>query len=276
MAIEITQNDIDKARNLIYELAGINLQQNKDSIIKNRLDKLVRDCAIINFNDFFNNVKTGLFRQEFINAFTTNKTDFFREIFHFRDMMDRILPKRIHDGSPIKVYCSASSSGEEPYSIASTLLWAKEIYRSSTPVSVLASDIDTNMLKAVQSGEYIVDIRLNPLPKWIDLHLFFNIEKISEYEVSLKAKANVKSILTLKQLNLFSKQYLLPKNEYDIIFCRNVLIYFKIEDQQEILRKLFELLKIGGTLYLGHSESILDLASKVDRLGQNIFVKRKE
>lgn len=276
MALEITQNDIDKARGLIYELAGINLQQNKDSIIKNRLDKLVRDCAITNFNDFFNNVKTGLFRQEFINAFTTNKTDFFREIFHFRDMMDRILPKRIQDSSPIKVYCSASSSGEEPYSIASTLLWAKEIYRSSTPVSVLASDIDTNMLKAVQVGEYIVDIRLNPLPKWIDLHLFFDIKKISEYEVSLKAKANIKSILTLKQLNLFAKQYLLPKNEYDIIFCRNVLIYFKVEDQKEILRKLFELLKVGGTLYLGHSESILDLASKVDRLGQNIFVKRKE
>lgn len=269
----IGNNEINKAREAIYNIAGIYLPSSKDSTIKNRLDILKRKLGIQDFDIFFNQVKQGQFKQEFINAFTTNKTDFFREGFHFGDMLDRILPKRLRENEPIKVYCSASSTGEEPYSIAATLLYAKEIYHSNTPVSVLATDIDTSVLEFAKEGKYLVNTKLNPLPNWLDLKDYFDIRNKNENEIFMDAKSNLKNIVTFKQQNLYNSRYPFGAKEFDIIFCRNVLIYFKVSDQEQILSKMFSHLKIGGTLYLGHSENILNLASKVDRLGKNIFVK---
>lgn len=272
----INQEDINQARELIYKFAGIHMPANKDSTIKNRLDKLSRDLDIQDYTAFFIALRRGQFKQDFINAFTTNKTDFFREGFHFKDMVDRILPQRLRDDEPFKVLCSASSTGEEPYSIAATLLFAKEIYKSNTQVSVQAIDIDTSVLEVARNGNYIVDTRLNPLPTWLELKEYFDITRLNDREISMNAKQNLKKILTFKQHNLYAPNYPFGAKEFDIIFCRNVLIYFKVEDQEQILHKLFSHLKLGGTLYLGHSESILGLAPKVDRLGQNIFVKVAE
>ena len=157
MPAVINQEDIEQARDLIYKIAGIYMPQNKDSTIKNRLDKLSRDLNIQDYPAFFAALKRGQFKQDFINAFTTNKTDFFREGFHFKDMIDRVLPQRLQENEPFKVFCSASSTGEEPYSIASTLLFAKEIYRSNTQVSVQAIDIDTSVLEVAKAGNYTVD-----------------------------------------------------------------------------------------------------------------------
>lgn len=269
----IGNNEINKAREAIYKIAGIYLPSSKDSTIKNRLDILKRKLGIQDFDIFFNQIKQGQFKQDFINAFTTNKTDFFREGFHFGDMLDRILPQRLRENEPIKVYCSASSTGEEPYSIAATLLYAKEIYHSSTPVSVLATDIDTSVLEFAKEGKYLVNTKLNPLPTWLDLKDYFDIRNKNENEIFMDAKSNLKNILTFKQHNLYDSRYPFGVKEFDIIFCRNVLIYFKVSDQEQILSKMFSHLKMGGTLYLGHSESILNLAPKVDRLGKNIFVK---
>ncbi|CAM2930339.1 CheR family methyltransferase [Helicobacter burdigaliensis] len=271
---EITDKDIDKAREMIYEMAGIFLPPSKNSTIKNRLDKLARDLNFEDYENFFKNLRIGRNKQEFINAFTTNKTDFFREGFHFIDMLNRILPHRLKEKEPIKVYCAASSTGEEPYSIAATLLHAKEVYQSDTPFSICATDIDTSVLEVAKKGEYLVNTKLNPLPNWLDLSLYFEMQTISPKEVSLKAKRELKEAITFRQLNLMQFSYPFSQKEFDIIFCRNVLIYFKIEDQEKILRKLFSYLKVGGTLYLGHSESILSFGDKVDRLGQNIFIKK--
>ncbi|TLD85289.1 protein-glutamate O-methyltransferase CheR [Helicobacter sp. MIT 11-5569] len=272
----INLEDINQARELIYKIAGLYMPQNKDSTIKNRLDKLSRELNIKDYSEFFMGLKHGKFKQEFINAFTTNKTDFFREGFHFEDMMNRILPHRLQDNEPFEVLCAASSTGEEPYSIAATLLFAKEIYHSNTQVSVQAIDIDTFVLEVARVGNYIIDTNLNPLPTWIELKNYFDITRLSEHKIRMQAKQNLKKILTFKQHNLCAHVYPFSGKKFDIIFCRNVLIYFKVEDQEQILSKLFSHLKLGGTLYLGHSESILGLASKVDRLGQNIFIKVAE
>lgn len=272
----ITDEHMKRARELIYELAGIYLPSNKDSTVKNRLDKLRRDLSIDNFDTFFNNLKFGKNKQEFINAFTTNKTDFFREGFHFVDMLNRILPHRLKTNDPISVYCSASSTGEEPYSIAATLLYAKDVYKSNTQVSITATDIDTSVLEVARTGKYLVDTFLNPLPDWLNLQDYFNIEKQNGNRINLEAKPSLKKIITFKQHNLSLDKYPFRKDEFDIIFCRNVLIYFKVEDQEKILRNLFSHLKIGGTMYLGHSESILGIGDKVERLGQNTFVKVAE
>ena len=272
----ISETEINQARKMIYEMAGIHLPSNKDSTIKNRLEKLARDLKIENFNDFFMQLKAGRFKQDFINSFTTNKTDFFREGFHFLDMVNRILPHRLRENEPLKVYCSASSTGEEPYSIAATLLYAKDIYKANIPISLVATDIDTSVLEFAKQGKYVVDTFLNPLPTWLDIKDFFEIAPKSQREIYMNAKQSLKNIITFKQHNLYAKNYAFGQREFDIIFCRNVLIYFKVEDQEKILNQLFSHLKVGGTLYLGHSESILGLAPKVERLGQNIFIKTKD
>ena len=276
MALPISQNDINQARTLIYKIAGLYLPSNKDSIIKNRLDKLARDLGIEDYEEFFSALKRGLYKQDFINAFTTNKTDFFREGFHFKDMIDRVLPQRLLNNEPFRVLCAASSTGEEPYSIAATLLFAKEVYQSTTQVSVQAIDIDTSVLETAKAGKYVVDTHLNPLPDWLELKDYFDISTQDKHKITMNAKQCLKEILSFKQQNLSDKTYSFGAKEFDVIFCRNVLIYFKVEDQEKILNRLFSYLKIGGTLYLGHSESILGLAHKVDRLGQNIFVKVME
>ena len=276
MALPISQNDINQARTLIYKIAGLYLPSNKDSIIKNRLAKLARDLGIEDYEEFFSALKRGLYKQDFINAFTTNKTDFFREGFHFKDMIDRVLPQRLLNNEPFRVLCAASSTGEEPYSIAATLLFAKEVYQSTTQVSVQAIDIDTSVLETAKAGKYVVDTHLNPLPDWLELKDYFDISTKDKHKITMNAKQCLKEILSFKQQNLSDKTYSFGAKEFDVIFCRNVLIYFKVEDQEKILNRLFSYLKIGGTLYLGHSESILGLAHKVDRLGQNIFVKVME
>lgn len=273
MAPLIEQEDIEQARDFIYKIAGLYMPASKDSAIRNRLSKLARDLDIQDYSTFFKTLKRGQFQQDFINAFTTNKTDFFREEFHFKDLIDRVLPNRLRSSEPFRALCAASSTGEEPYSIAATLLFGKEIYQSDVQVSVQAMDIDTSVLEVAKAGNYLVDTSLNPLPTWIELKEYFAITKLNDQMLNMQAKPNLKAILTFKQQNLCAQSYSFGAREFDVIFCRNVLIYFKIEDQEKILHRLFGHLKIDGTLYLGHSESILGLAPKMERLGQNIFVK---
>lgn len=277
--ITMSKEALERVRAEIYKITGIHLSNNKDSLIINRIEKLAREIKVNSFEEILRELSSGRCKQEFINAFTTNKTDFFREGFHFTDMVDRILPRFCREKSPIKIYCSASSTGEEPYSIAATLMHAKDIYRTDCfNASIVATDIDTNVLETARKGKYIVDTTLNKLPTWLELERYFDIKQIpgSKKEIEMIAKNILKSLITFKTMNLFSEKYPFAKNEFDVIFCRNVLIYFKVEDQKKILERLFSHLKIGGTLYLGHSEHILCLQERVDRLGQNIFVKNRD
>lgn len=272
---------LNQVRELIYRFAGIHLAENKDSFITNRLGRLSKDLEIADRTEILHAVAAGRYRQEFINAFTTNKTDFFRESFHFHDMIDRVLPRFCQKEkleSAINIYCAASATGEEPYSIAASLLHGKRLYGCDclTP-SILATDIDTEVLKIAQCGEYIVNTQLNPLPTWLDLSSYFELRPLEDStKIALRARECLRSIVDFKILNLFDSRYALGRAEFDIIFCRNVLIYFKVADQEKILERLFGHLKVGGTLYLGHSEQILSLQGRVDRLGHNIFIKRKD
>ncbi|RAX58179.1 chemotaxis protein [Helicobacter monodelphidis] len=270
--VDITREFLDQIRTELYEKTGIFLDKSKDTLITNRIKRLIKDLGILNNKDFFE--KISRHEQDFINAFTTNKTDFFREGFHFLDMIDRVMPRVCAENRPFKVYCSASSTGEEPYSIAATLLHAKNIYGTpNLPISILATDVDTDVLEIAKKGVYQVNTRLSPLPTWLNMSDYFNIRNVGTAEVSIEAVAALKSMITFKVFNLFTKKYPFQPEEFDIIFCRNVLIYFKVEDQAKILENLFKCLKMYGTLYLGHSENVLSLSHRVERLGQNCFVK---
>ncbi|MDY3204465.1 MAG: protein-glutamate O-methyltransferase CheR [Arcobacter sp.] len=275
-----TQDVHNKVKKLLYSLTGITLSDNKDIMISNRIDKLKRNCKFSgDIMDLLNSIEQGNNITEFINSFTTNKTHFFREDFHFVDLKDRVLPAFANSGTKINMYCSASSTGEEPYSMAMTVFKAMEELGKPINASIIATDIDTNVLQYAANGIYRYSKSSKEFPSWIRPQNFFKrrIQKnLSGEEILIKVNDELKRMITFHVMNLSSPSYPFSKNQFDVIFCRNVLIYFSAEDQNSILKKLFKHLKIGGTLYLGHSENPQDLVHYVKRVGQNIFVKEKE
>lgn len=275
-----TQNVHDKVKKLLYSLTGITLSDNKDIMISNRIDKLKRNCKYSgDIMDLLISIEQGNYVTEFINSFTTNKTHFFREDFHFVDLKDRVLPSFANSGTKINMYCSASSTGEEPYSMAMTVLKAMEDLGKNINASIIATDIDTNVLQYAADGIYRYSKSSKEFPEWIKPQKYFKrrVQKnLAGEEVLIKVNDELKRMITFHVMNLNDSSYPFSQNQFDVIFCRNVLIYFSAEDQNKILKKLFKHLKIGGTLYLGHSENPQDLVHYVRRVGQNIFVKEKE
>ncbi len=211
----------------------------------------------------------------FINTFTTNKTHFFREDFHFLDLRDRVLPQFNKENNEIQMYCSAASTGEEPYSMAMTV---KEV-NPAMKANIFATDIDTEVLQHAANGIYRFQKSSKEFPDWIKPQNYFKrrVEKnLVGDEILIRANDEIKRMITFAQMNLNDESYPFKIHQFDVVFCRNVLIYFSVEDQNKILKKLFRLLKIGGTLYIGHSENPHDLINYVQRVGQNIFVKIKD
>jgi chemotaxis protein methyltransferase CheR len=275
-----TQEIHEKVKKLLYSLTGITLADNKDIMISNRIDKLKRNC---NFSgdivDLLKSIEQGNHLTEFINSFTTNKTHFFREDFHFLDLKDRVLPMFANSGNKIQMYCSASSTGEEPYSMAMSVFEAKEELNKNISASIIATDIDTSVLEYAANGIYRYSKSSKEFPSWIKPQKYFKrrVQKnLAGEEVLIKANDELKRMITFQVMNLNDNTYPFSSNQFDVIFCRNVLIYFSSEDQNKILKKLFKHLKVGGTLYLGHSENPQDLVHYVKRVGQNIFVKEKD
>ena len=270
-----------KVKDILYSLTGITLTENKDIMIANRLEKLKRntECKDCNLDKLLDEIKSGKYITEFINTFTTNKTHFFREDFHFEDLRDRVLPQFAKSGQAIQMYCSASSTGEEPYSMKMTVKEASVQTGKQIRSSIIATDIDTEVLQYAANGIYRFQKSSKEFPSWLSPAKYFKkrVQKgLSGDEVLIKVKDELKKDMTFSQMNLNDDVYPFDTHQFDVVFCRNVLIYFSVEDQNMILKKLFRLLKIGGTLYIGHSENPQDLINYSQRVGQNIFVKIKD
>lgn len=260
----------------LYEQCGIFLNDSKVTMIKNRIYRLIKETNVHDINELLDSInRDDKIRQHFINSFTTNKTDFFREMVHFNDMIERALPVLFRLNKPIKIYCCASSTGQEPYSIAMSVAYAKKLYNATTPVSIIATDIDTNVLNEAKEGIYTINFKIEKFPSWFVVEDYFDSldDGKNPHIRMLKAKSSLKSMISFKQLNLFDKRYGFNNGEFDILFCRNVLIYFKQEDQYAVLSRLIETLKMDGTFYLGHSESMYHLAEHFEKLGNKTYVK---
>jgi len=270
---------LDRARSLAYTHSGITLGDNKDVMIANRLDKLKRSLNSDDIDALLALVERGEHVETFVSTFTTNKTNFFRESFHFDDLKERVIKQAIESAQGLKIYCSAASTGEEPYSILMTIEQANVEYRTAlSNYSLIATDIDLDVLKHAENGIYEWNKNADDFPSWIKPANYFKRKPhpTKEGDYLVKVKDNLSRKVRFDQMNLMSASYPFKPEEFDVVFCRNVLIYFNQDDQNSILKKLFKTLKLGGTLYLGHSESPLGLAPFVERCGQNIFVKTKE
>ncbi len=244
-----TQEEFKKFCDFIYETAGINLTEKKYSLVNNRLRKRVRNFDFGSYNEYFQWVlNTNEGRDELenlINQITTNVSSFFREPKQLKIFYDTILPDITKNTRKIKIWSAGCSTGEEPYTIAMILLKFGLL-----DFEIIATDLSTKVLKKAQAGVYgeenVKSIDPGTLEKFFDYN-----ERTEEYLV----KSTVKKNVNFSQLNLINDKYF---SGLDMIFCRNVIIYFDRPTKDKVMRGFHGALKENGILYLGHSESLFN------------------
>jgi chemotaxis protein methyltransferase CheR len=260
---EFTQADFDRIRKLIYDHAGISLAPIKRDMVYSRLSRRLRALGLASFGAYLVRLEKDEKEWEtFVNSLTTNLTSFFRESHHFKILADCLpaVPQR-----PIRIWCSAASTGEEPYSLAIT---ACETFGTLTPpVTILASDIDTNVLAAGERGIYPLE-RVEKLDA--ERRQRFFLRGTGKQDGQVRVRPELQKLITFQRVNLLDARWSVP-GPFDFIFCRNVMIYFDRETQHQILEKFVPLLRLDGLLFAGHSESFLHAADVMRSLGRTVY-----
>lgn len=262
---KFTSQDFKRVQKLIYDHAGISLSESKQELVYSRLSRRLRITGIRSFGEYLN-----LLEQDdtdeweaFTNSLTTNLTSFFREEHHFPLLSEQM---RKHKGKePFAIWCSAASTGEEPYSIAMT---AVDTFSSFTPpVTIIATDLDTNVLETAKTGVYPL-ARVEKLAP--DLVKRFFMRGTGRQEGHVRVRQELRDMITFRQLNLLDKSWPL-RAPLDAIFCRNVMIYFDKPTQLEILKKFVPLLDKDGLMYAGHSESFYHAEAYFKLRGKTVY-----
>ncbi|AXE28822.1 chemotaxis protein CheR [Chromobacterium phragmitis] len=266
--LKFTRNDFKRVREMIYQRVGISLSDSKTHMAYARLAKRVRSRGLRSFSDYLDMLQHSEESEEwqgFINALTTNLTSFFRETHHF-DILSEHARKHRKPGETFRVWSSASSTGEEPYSIAMTLLeqWREP---GGGSFQLLASDIDTNVLQQAALGVYGRE-RAEKVSDAL-LRRYFD-RGVGSNEGKIRLKQQVRDAVSFFQFNLVAQNW--PDiGSFDVIFCRNVMIYFDKPTQTEILGKMAACLKPDGLLLLGHSENIVHLTDAFVGCGRTSY-----
>ena len=259
-----TNADFDKVQALIYRRAGISLHDGKHAMVYSRLSRRLRDTGHNSFREYLRWLESseGPEWQEFVNALTTNLTSFFREQHHFEIFANYL--KLLPSGRPCKVWCSAASTGEEPYSIAMT---AHECLGARSNFSLVASDIDSKVLAAAAHGVY----RLDAL-KGLDagrVQRFFLRGKGTNMGMA-RVKPELRQSIEFTIVNLIRDDW--PFSEpFDVVFCRNVMIYFDADTQRRVLERIHRTMKPSGLLFVGHAENFSDSKDLFVLKGKTVY-----
>ncbi len=273
MSMRMSDEIFERYQKLIYDECRIFLKEGKKPLLMNRLLKRLRTLALPDFEAYYEYVVQGPHRgeemQHLLNAITTNKTDFFREGKQWEFLEQTLWPqlqaeKRARKEYSIRIWSSACSSGEEPYTIA---MHALEHLSSSEPwkIQILASDISERVLELARAGVY-EDSKTLLIPRNY-LNKYF-IKGPGHY----RAKPEIQKLITFRNVNLKAN---LPRfvQPLDIIFCRNVIIYFDKPTQADLMTRFFSCLRPGGHLFLGHSESLNGICSLYQFVRASIYRK---
>lgn len=261
---EFTGRDFERVRALIHRRAGIALADSKQEMVYSRLARRLRATGIRSFEEYLDGLESGLDDAEweaFTNALTTNLTSFFREAHHFPILADHVRGR----AGPINVWCSASSTGEEPYSIAMTLCEAMGTL--TPPAQVIATDIDTNVLATASNGVYSID-RLDKMSPERAKRFFLRGK--GKQEGLVRVRPELRQMVSFKQLNLLGSDWPIS-GPFDVIFCRNVMIYFDKPTQGRILARFAPLMKPDGLLFAGHSENFLYVSDAFKLRGKTVY-----
>ncbi len=270
----LSERDFSRIRERVYAVAGISLSDAKRTLVVARLSKVVRALRLNSFDSYLDYLErhgTADDSQEFVNALTTNLTRFWREDHHFAHLVDYVgdlMKARASQSSKrLRIWSAGCSTGQEPYTIALTLLSAlPELKRWD--FKILATDIDTAVIAKAASATY-PDSELNGLsPERTRL-----FDKLSDGRI--KVPAAVASLVSFKQLNLMSTPWPM-KGPFDAVFCRNVAIYFDKPTQAQVFGRLGAILAPGGFLYIGHSENLGAGGAGFRLVGKTIYQSRSE
>jgi chemotaxis protein methyltransferase CheR len=257
---------------LIYEKAGIKLGEGKQSLVDARLGKRMRKLGIKCFRDYLRLVEeddSGDELVELLDAISTNTTHFFRESSHF-ERLRHLLQKWEAEGQKrFRIWCAASSTGEEPYTIAMTV---REALRDASDVRILATDISTKVLRLASQGVYTRQ-QVSSIPSDLVSKYFHRQQAHHLDEPHFAAGDDLRRLLTFARLNLATPPYPM-KGPFDVIMCRNVMIYFDNTVRAGLLTECERLLRPGGYLIVGHAESLSGMLSGLQRIEPSVYTKR--
>lgn len=266
----LKNDDFSFLQDLIYKKTGIVIGDHKREMIFRRLSKRMRDLNIESLDEYCQIIRSNDEKEmnNFINAVTTNLTSFFRENHHFQYIQDTFIPKFLATKERrLRIWSSACSTGEEPYSLAIILKQALGDKLKTLDAKILATDLDTQVIATAKKGYYDHD-RLKDLSSNIKSTWFQSTTDSNQFAVH----RSLQDLITFNKLNLLGPWPM--QGKFDVIFCRNVLIYFDKPTQHTLTERFHTLLKPEGLLILGHSESVLKGNANYESVGKTIYIKR--
>ncbi|MBH9578717.1 MULTISPECIES: CheR family methyltransferase [Inhella] len=258
--------DFDRVRRMIYSHAGISLHDGKHAMVYSRLSRRLRETGQSSFSTYLDALERSSGPgaeqewQEFVNCLTTNLTSFFREEHHFHALAQEA---KAYVGKPLRIWCCAASTGEEPYSIAMT---CHEALGNLNQVQLICSDIDTNVLATARRGVYSADSRgLSP-------------ERLRQYFMRgtgansgrIRFKPELARNIDFRVVNLMHTQWQLGE-PFHMVFCRNVMIYFDAPTQRKVLERIHRVMQPHGLLFVGHSENFTESKDLFRLRGKTIY-----
>jgi chemotaxis protein methyltransferase CheR len=262
---EFTDQDFQRIRKLIYERAGIALGENKQELVYSRLARRLRATSMNSFAAYLDKLQRGDAAEweAFTNSLTTNLTSFFREPHHFPLLAEHL--RKQDKSRSLTLWCSACSTGEEAYSMAMTAVEALGGY--DHPVHIIASDLDTKVLQTAREGRYRLETVAKLPPPQVER---FFLRGTGEHAGYMQVKPELQKMIDFRCINLLAPTWSIHA-PVDVIFCRNVMIYFDKETQLTILKKFAPLLRDNGLLFAGHSENFYHAASLFKLRGNTVY-----
>ncbi len=264
----LSQKQFERFSSLVKEKLGIHLNENKKDMVQAKVSKLMRKEGISCYDAYYDLVrshKKGIWK-DFVDNITIHKTNFFREDGHFDFIKNKIeyiikTNSRIYNNQEIRVWSSACSTGDEPYTIAMVL---KEYLPAGIRPKILATDVSSAVISEAVNGEYVLD-------QEDKINAYYLQKYFKKVGISYKIANDIKNLITFRTFNLMDS---FPfQSRFDIIFCRNVMIYFDSKTQEELVRKFYNVLTSGGLLFIGHSESLTQKQYKFKYIQPTVYMK---
>jgi chemotaxis protein methyltransferase CheR len=268
----LSQRDFELIASIAKEQAGIVIRAHKMAMIRGRLLRRLRALhlrSVTEYCELLRGPDADRELPQLLNVLTTNHTAFFRERHHFDHMRSHALPeiysRATRGDGRVRIWCAASSTGEEPYTLAATVAASQP--PRNLDVKILATDIDTDVLARAEAAEYSREVYERSPP---DLKGQLQAESVGHDTVRIGA--NLRKLLTFRQLNLVTPWPM--KGPFDAVMCRNVMIYFDAPTKKSIVDRCVDILRPGGWLYLGHSESLSPPHPAFELIGRTVYRRR--
>ncbi|MDR0356444.1 MAG: protein-glutamate O-methyltransferase CheR [Deltaproteobacteria bacterium] len=276
---DLSDAEYQTIASFVHKASGINLMDGKKELVRARLAKRISQLQMKNFKSYFQHVMTDSTGDELVfllDALATNLTSFWREPQHFDFMTKTFVPelearrRRPGGGGPrMRIWSAACSSGEEPYTIAMVVLEKSPYFAQGGDFRILATDLSTKVLNVAKRGQYGPESVKNIPPA--SLHAFMTKSPAEKGGFTYVVKPEVRRIISFRRFNLMEPMPF--KGPMDLIFCRNVMIYFDRETIARLVEKFHNLLEVGGYLFIGHSESLSGLTHNFQYVAPCIYRK---